>query len=425
MLVLLIALVSLYLLMGGARQWRAGRRTENREPRSAGRLIRVLKGVLMWPVDLALERRRLGPRRQRVRLAAAEASEMDPRFAPDMVSTEAEALFRAIQTAWSADDRAQLARLVGKDLMAEWELRLKGFASRGWNNQIEIEGPVHAEYVGLRNAADDSAKRVVVRITARVRDVVIDPNGNTIHRLHSVSDTHHICEYWTLGVSGPHWVLLSIEQHREGLHELSEEILPSPWADTKALQREATVEQAAAASLDNRQMAEIVGATFAGDARAAALDISLVDDRFAPRVLESEVDYAVAAWTEAIDGEDVWLNAVASRAAVQELLYPDDPTCERRLVVRGPRLRSVTIVGLDPHAKPPTMTVELRASGRRYVEDRTTTTVLSGDRSIETSFTLRWRMELTNDDAHPWRIAEVLDNAAIAREREGFRAAPR
>ncbi len=242
-----------------------------------------------------------------------------------------------------------------------------------------------------------------------MRDVVIDEHANTIHRINSISDTHHICEYWTLGLSGDRWILLSIEQHHEGLHQLAEPVLPSPWSDTMALQREATLEQAAATRIGNAQVREIAGATLSSDARAAALDISLVDDRFAPRVLATEVDYAVGVWAEAIDGDDAPLHAVASTAAVQELLYPGDPTSGRRLVVRGVRVRGVEIVELAAREMPPAMVVQLRVSGRRYIEDRTTTTVLSGDRSVETSFTLRWRMELTDDPAHPWCIAAVLD----------------
>jgi predicted lipid-binding transport protein (Tim44 family) len=75
-------------------------------------------------------------------------------------------------------------------------------------------------------------------------------------------------------------------------------------------------------------------------------------------------------------------------------------------------VRSVKIVGLDAQAKPPSMLVELRVSGRRYVEDRTTTTVLSGDKSVETSFTQHWRMELTDHDSHPWRIAAIDSRSA-------------
>jgi predicted lipid-binding transport protein (Tim44 family) len=75
-------------------------------------------------------------------------------------------------------------------------------------------------------------------------------------------------------------------------------------------------------------------------------------------------------------------------------------------------VRSVKIVALDAQAKPPSMLVELRVSGRRYVEDRTTTIVLGGDKSVETSFTQHWRMELTDDDAHPWRIVGIKSRTA-------------
>jgi predicted lipid-binding transport protein (Tim44 family) len=409
--VFFLLIVLLYALVGASRQWRSARRSEQREPLSWRSLLRAARRVLLWPIDLAIERRRLGRRTERVKLAAAEASEMDPRFASEVVCGDAQTLFCAIQKAWTEDDRDRLGHLVGKDLMSEWERRLSGFALRGWTNEIELCGSVHAAYVGLRNASDDLDKRAVVRITARVRDIVIDRGGNTIHRLNSVKDTHHVCEYWTLGVSGEGWRLMSIEQHREGLHELTEPILPTPWADTSALQREATLEQAAGARIENSQIAEIAGAEIAADARAAALDISLVDDRFAPRVLAAEAEHAVATWAEAIDGDDSSLATMATPVAVQELLYPGDPSCGRRLVVRGPRVRSLHIAALNARDMPPTMVVELKVTGRRYVEDRTTTTVLSGDRSVVISFGLAWRMELTDDDAHPWRIGEVVQPA--------------
>jgi predicted lipid-binding transport protein (Tim44 family) len=419
--VVLLAFFALYVLLGSLFHWRSTRRAEERQPFS---LSRVLRHVVLWPLDLVVEWRRLRRRKAIVKLAAAEAAETDPRFAPDVVCADAERLFCEIQAAWTRDDRARLAELVGKDMMVEWERRLKAFVVRGWEEEIELKGPVHVDYVGLRNSADDRSKRAVVRITARVRDVVVDKHGNTVHRVNSLSDTHHICEYWTLGVSGDRWILQSVEQHHEGLHELTEPVLPSPWSDTKALQREATIEEATAAGIDSSEVAEIGGATLSSSARAAALDISLVDDRVAPRVLEAEVDYAVGAWAEAIDGEDGPLDAVATAKAVQDLLYPDDPGKNRRLVVRGPRVRSVEIIELDARARPPSMLVELRVSGRRYVEDRTTTTVLSGDKSVETSFTQHWRMDLTDDDAHPWRIAAIESRSARSRPVEVEPAGP-
>jgi predicted lipid-binding transport protein (Tim44 family) len=408
--VVLLVIAALYLGLGVFSYWIRTRRAEERQAFS---LLRVLRHMTLWPIDLIVEWRRLRRRTETVRLAAAEASEMDPRFAPEVVAADADELFCAIQAAWTRDDRTRLAELVASDLMKEWERRLTAFAVRGWEDKIEIKGPVHVDYVGLRNTEDDRSKRAVVRITATVRDVVVDRHGNTVHRVNSVSDTHHICEYWTLEPSGDRWILNSVEQHHEGLHQLTEPVLPSPWADTTALERDATLEQAASARIENSQVRQIAGAALSSDARTAALDISLVDDRFAPRVLETEVDHAVRTWAEAIDGDDAPLEAMATASAVRQLLYPGDSSNNERLVVRGPRVRSVEIIELDGQAQPPSMLVELRVSGRRYVEDRTTTTVLSGDKSVETSFRLRWRMELTDDAAHPWRIVE-LGSATVA-----------
>jgi predicted lipid-binding transport protein (Tim44 family) len=405
---LIVGLIVLYWIVGILRVRRGRRRAEQRESFSLGLVLRTLRRLALWPVDWVIECWRLGRRRRRVRLAAAEASESDPRFAPDVVCSDAERLFRAVQAAWTQDDRVELARLVARDLMVEWEKRLKGFARRGWNNEIELCGPVHVDYVGLRNAADERGKRVVVRVSTRLRDVVIDSHGSTIHRKNSIADTHHICEYWTLGVSGEGWMLVSIEQHHEGLHQLQEPVVPSPWSDTETLHREATLELIAGTRVENAQIHTIASTDLTRDARAEALDISLVDDRFAPRVLAGEADYAVRAWAEAIDGDDAPLSVVTSPTALAELLYPGDPDCHRRLVVRGPRIRSVRILQLGAHDTPPWMLVELHVSGRRYQEDRTTTTILDGDRSIQTAFTMRWRMELTDDDSHPWRIAAVV-----------------
>ena len=299
--------------------------------------------------------------------------------------------------------------------MVEWEERLRGFALRGWSNKIELAGPVHVDYVGLRNTFDEKGRRVVVRVSARLRDIVIDGRGNTIHRKNSLADTHHICEYWTLGVLGQGWMLISIEQHHEGLHHLQEPVIPSPWSDTRMLQREATLEQVAGTRVENSQIHSIASADLTQDARETALDLSLVDDRFAPRVLAGEVEYAVHAWAEAIDGEDGPLEAVATSSALGELLYSGDPDRRRRLVVRGPRVQAVRILQVGAHDTPPWMLVELRVSGRRYHEDRTTTTILEGDRSTHTSFTMRWRLELTEDDSHPWCIAAVAGASAEPR----------
>jgi len=150
------------------------------------------------------------------------------------------------------------------------------------------------------------------------------------------------------------------------------------------------------------------------EARASALDLSLVDGRFAPDVLIAEVRRAVQAWTDAVDGSDADLRQLASGAATRDLLHPGDPSEQTRLVLRGPRVRSVEIVAIDPHATPPRITVQLHVSARRYIEDRDTLALLSGNKDREMSFTERWAMVLDRPARREGaELSIALDNAVL------------
>jgi predicted lipid-binding transport protein (Tim44 family) len=387
----------------------------------------VLPRVMMWwrgqQTSGAAARRRVAERQRRVELAAAEASEDDASFAPEVVRSQASKLFLDIQAAWDAGDRMRLRGLVAPDLLAEWERRLDDFDRKGWRNRVQPVGEPKVEYVGLRNTADERADRVVVRIEATLRDYVEDSYGQRIGRIDSLSETNRVREYWTLGKrpggsgapdSGAgaggetDWILLSVEQGAEGDHALGEELVASPWADDRAMRDEALVEGAVSEAVpEGTQIAELADLDFQGDARAAALDLSLADGRFAPDVLEIAARRAVAAWAEAVDGADSALLAIAHPDAAQQLLHPGDPSQRTRLVVRGPRVRQIRITALDAAATPPTMTIEVDLEGRRYLEERDTAAVVAGSQSRKTSFTEHWTLVLDGDASQPWRIAAV------------------
>lgn len=50
------------------------------------------------------------------------------------------------------------------------------------------------------------------------------------------------------------------------------------------------------------------------------------------------------------------------------------------------------------------MAVEVDVTGRRYVEDRDTTDVLSGSKTTDSSFTERWTLTIDGPPKNPWRI---------------------
>jgi predicted lipid-binding transport protein (Tim44 family) len=171
---------------------------------------------------------------------------------------------------------------------------------------------------------------------------------------------------------------------------------------------EALVEGAVAQAVpEGTKVSEVAPLEFNGDARAAVLDMSLADGRFAPDVIEVAARRAVQAWAEAVDGGDDDLRAIASPDAARELLHPGDPSERTRLVVRGPQIDKIRVVGLDAAAEPPTVTIELDVEGCCYLEDRSTAAVLAGSRSRAVRFTEHWTFALTDDAAQPWRIAAV------------------
>lgn len=359
-------------------------------------------------------RRQTRQRERRVEMAAAEAADQDESFDPEHVRTSAAALFNQIQFAWDGGDRVRLRGLIAPDLLAEWERRLDEFDRQGWRNRVEPLAEPNVEYVGLvRGNRSGGDEQVVVRIEARMRDYVVDRSGRHIKRRGQFTETVRLREYWTLQRRDGHWILASVEQGAEGAHVLKDKIVQTDWADEGALRDEAMVEQAVADAVPaGTSVAEVADLQFSGDARSAANDLSLADGRFAPDLLEIAARRAVAAWAEAVDGPDQKLRALAGPGALSELLYAGDHSGRTRVVVRGPEVQQIRIVSLDAAGDPPTMTIDVAIRGRRYVQDRDTTRILSGSSTHTVQFNERWTLALTDDPQTPWRIASVRAPAA-------------
>jgi predicted lipid-binding transport protein (Tim44 family) len=151
--------------------------------------------------------------------------------------------------------------------------------------------------------------------------------------------------------------------------------------------------------------ADLAVVSFDGTAREQALDLSLADARFAPDVLEAAARRAVAAWAEAVDGDDAALFSIASPEAVSQLLYGGDTSQKTRLVVRGPRVRAIRIVAVDVEHEPARMTIEVEMGGRRYVEDRDTAAVVGGEKERELTFREAWTFALNGSASAPWLVS--------------------
>jgi predicted lipid-binding transport protein (Tim44 family) len=352
--------------------------------------------------------RKPSKRERRVELAAAEAAEDDPEYSPDNVRASASVLFKAVQRAWDEQDSLGLGKMVGHDLYTEWSRRLVDFERRGWRNRVQLLGEPRIEYVGLKHTGDAESDYVVVKIDARLKDYVVDRSGRRLKRTGRLGETTRIREFWTLQRNEGRWYVASIEQDKEGQHQLEDKVVASAWADETGMRDAALVEGAVADAVpEGTRIAEVADLQYEGDAHAAAMDLSLADGRFAPDVLEVAVRRAIDAWAQAVDRDDTRLKTIATGAAAEELLYAGDASRQTRVVVRGPSVKRIRIAALDAAAEPATMMVEVDLSGRRYIEDRDTTAVVAGSRSKATSFTERWTFSLTDDETQPWRITAV------------------
>jgi predicted lipid-binding transport protein (Tim44 family) len=381
-------------------------------------VTRGLPKLQAWWAERAAQRsggrHKTSERERRVELAAAEAADEDPDFAPDRVRAAGRSLFLDIEKAWDAGDRIAMRALVAPDLLVEWERRLDDFDRRGWRNRVEPIGEPRIEYVGLKRTGDTATDYVVIKLDARVKDYVVDRYGRHLKRTGSLSEITRVREFWTLQKRGGQWTLVSIEQGGEGKHALDEEIVATAWGDETGMRDEALIEGAVADQVpEGTAVAEVADLQYEGDAHAAAMDLSLADGRFAPDVLEVAARRAVQAWAQAIDGDDARLDGIATPAAKRALLYAGDTSGSIRIVVRGPVVNRIRIVNLDAASDPPTMTVEVDLTGRRYVENRDTAAVIAGSRTRKTSFTERWTLSLTGDEAQPWRIAAAGDPVGL------------
>jgi hypothetical protein len=71
------------------------------------------------------------------------------------------------------------------------------------------------------------------------------------------------------------WIVASIEQDAEGRHVLDEDVVASPWSDDRRLQDASMMDVAANDKLpEGVSTAEVASLDYAGNGRAAALDLS-------------------------------------------------------------------------------------------------------------------------------------------------------
>ena len=270
-------------------------------------------------------------------------------FEPEHVRAAAGALFIAIQSPGTPSDRVACAAWSRPSLLGEWERRLDDFDREGWRNRVSRSASRTSSTSGLNHKGDQPTNTASSSGSRRsCATTSIDSHGRHIKRAGQFTETVRVQGVLDARQRGDHWMLSVDRAGRRG------------QARARGADRRDSVVRRAGAQATRRwsrapsptrsrrarKIAEVADLQFEGDAQRRG-------DRPEPRrrplrartCSRSPPAARSTAWAEAVDGNDAQLRAIATRAAVRELLHPGDPSGRTRLVVRGPQVNQIRIVG--------------------------------------------------------------------------------
>ena len=199
----------------------------------------------------------------------------------------------------------------------------------------QLVGRPRVDILGVINRARESEDRVVVRVRARSQRGAID-------------------ERWTLAHRAARWRLLT--QAGDPLAEplLTAPLIPGPEDDDQRL-NETSLQELSAQPRTGSTPGALVDT--GAPAPEQLRDLSVVDERFDPMLIESAVAHIVQAWEQSSDGSDAPLLAVATGAGAHALMFPAG---HGRRGARDARLQHWEISRVNATATPPCVEVRLR-----------------------------------------------------------------
>jgi hypothetical protein len=299
-------------------------------------------------------------RRRSIESALEEAAGEDEAFEPARLDVAVREIF------WAATD--VVARREPEKLDA---FRHPDVPRLDWPKWAGIpKGEPDVEVETFQNHAGAGRDRVTFRL---------------IYELAPLNHTH--LEYWTLKRHGDGWLVAAI-----GDNGSPAPLVATPWEDPH-LPHDAALELAARDAVDDARLREV-------SAGSDALDLSLLDERTAPHVLEAVVRITLDAWAASVDGDRSELEAVADERAVRTLLAP---RAGSRILIRRPELLRLEVEALEP----PVAVVRLELRARRWLASTRGVLPRMGRAWRRSRFTERWTFRLTGDARRPWRLSHA------------------
>jgi hypothetical protein len=359
--------------------------------------VAVLSVGWVWLGKAAVERR-LGERRARERAQRAEATAVEASweleaFAPEKIRAAVIGMLQLAAEAWQGSVRPSGE---GPVVVERWAQ-----AHRLGADTVLAGGPV-IDLLGVVHRAPETEDRVVVRIRAVLR------SGAEVPLLGAPGTL--VDERWTLARRGSDWELVEFDDT-----PLADELLHSPliagaWADQDRLREQSLAEVAQGDPVNGEaRTGDLVDS--ARDPMLQLLDLSVIDGRYLPALLQATLIHLIDVWEQATAGTWQPLADLASPEACDQLLYPRADDVRMRMVLRDATLRrwqpELVVAGESG-----SLEIALTVSAVRFLVDPLTAKHVWGSPDYSQDIRLSWTLALTDTKEIAWRLVNSSDPAA-------------
>jgi len=347
-------------------------------------------------------------RARQAELAAAEAADEDPVFAPDRIRETVAALLGIGESVWLGTRAGGLSERRDGRLIAAWARSRAAALGRG----LRLDGDPSIELLQVINRSGQSEDRVTVRVRCWVhcQQPASLPNDSLVASL-GTPHRFKLDERWTLGRIDGTWGLLSVDGDPLAGPVLSAPLIPAGWADEQRLREQALAELAQGdAPSPSAQLREIVSAT---DPPSVVLgDLSLIDGRFSPALLASTLEHLIGAWEQATISSDAPLHGLATHEVIDALLRPVEGTGPARLILRDTQLKAWEPTRLDFHTEPPRIAIAVTIRCVRFLVSADTGEPIRGNPRDPQELKPVWTLELTESPTSTWKLVASTNIAA-------------
>lgn len=330
--------------------------------------IGLLAGIGVTAVQAVVDEERRAKLRALTRLrarraerAAVAASIDDPVFAPETIRASVEEMLATAEAIWRGGSEGNRRRR-RNDLIAAWAEDRHRQIGAG----LRLAGKPRIDVLRVVNREREGEDLAIVRVHLRIhRDPKASanlPGDGTILAQRTVTDE----ERWTLVRRGDRWLLASASGDPVSAALISTPIIASPAEDDERVHEAALRELADEQAPRTNDLDTLIDRD--APANEQLLELSTLDDHFAPELLQSALCHVLEAWEELTYGAQRPLERVADGRAIEALMYPAGRSGRR--LIRDAELAGWEVLEISTSPQPPRLRVRVEIKAEEFTEGR-------------------------------------------------------